>query len=99
MNGLLLYTTGGGDGSLGGLCSLADKKYFEGIIISSIKDSDWCSADPVCINSEAQGPQRSNMAACHNCLLIPETACDNFNSLLDRDLIINKEYGFFKDLL
>ncbi len=95
MNGVLIYTTGEGDGSLGGLCSLGSAKNLEPVIMEALKKALWCSSDPICIDGEGQGPQRANMAACHNCLLLAETACDNFNSVLDRNLLIDKNIGLF----
>jgi hypothetical protein len=35
-----------------------------------------------------QGPDSCNLAACHNCALVPETACERFNRFLDRGLVI-----------
>jgi hypothetical protein len=40
-----------------------------------------------------------NLAACHACVLAPETSCQHFNSLLDRALLVgapdNPELGYF----
>lgn len=101
MNGLLIYTIGGGDGSLGGLSSLSDSDDLEKIIVNALVDSIWCSSDPICIQSEGQGNGLCNLAACHNCLLIPETSCESFNILLDRGLLSEREggCGFFSDLI
>lgn len=64
--------------------------------------AQWCSADPVCMEmgrGSGQGPDSLNLAACHGCCLVPETACEEFNRLLDRGLLIgpfdNPEIGFF----
>jgi hypothetical protein len=52
----------------------------------------------------AQGTLGSNLAACHNCCLIPETACDYFNQELDRALLVGDLHnptgfkGFFSSL-
>ena len=35
-----------------------------------------------------QGPDSLNLAACHCCALLPETACEEFNRLLDRGVVI-----------
>lgn len=48
----------------------------------------WCSADPVCRESTGSGTDGANLAACHNCLLLPETSCELFNTGLDRLCII-----------
>ena len=63
--------------------------------------SSWCSVDPVCSeigSSTGQGPNSSNLSACHNCALVPETSCEMFNSFLDRTLVTgdykNRSIGF-----
>ena len=47
-----------------------------------------------------QGPDSLNLAACHNCALVPETACEEFNRFLDRGIVIrglgNTDMGFFR---
>jgi hypothetical protein len=48
-----------------------------------------------------QGPDALNLAACHNCAIIPETACEHFNRFLDRGLVIGDGgglLGFFSGL-
>jgi len=44
-----------------------------------------------------------NQAACHSCLLVPETACELFNLLLDRATLVgtpqDRGVGFFSNLL
>lgn len=49
--------------------------------------------------TERQGPDGLNLAACHSCAHLPETACENFNVLLDRGLLIgsltDSGIGFF----
>ena len=103
MNGILIYTIGGGDGSLGGLSNLADGDDLEKIIIQSLIDTVWCSSDPICIQSEGQGNGLCNLAACHNCLLLPETCCESFNILLDRKLLNGGDdqsnCGYFGNLI
>jgi hypothetical protein len=43
--------------------------------------------------------ERCNLAACHNCGLVPGTACEEFNRLLDRALLVGSlsepSLGFF----
>ena len=38
--------------------------------------------------SQGQGLDALNLAACHACALLPETSCVAFNSLLDRVLLV-----------
>jgi len=43
--------------------------------------------------------QQFNGAACHACTLLPETCCENMNSLLDREMIdhtLRGNTGFIK---
>ncbi len=62
-----------------------------------------CSNDPVCILSEGQGRDALNLAACHACVLLPETSCEEFNVFLDRGLVVgtfeNNDLGYFSDWL
>lgn len=89
MYGILLYTASGdSEGSLGGLVRQGQTGRIEDTIIAAIKNAKWCSADPVCIQSPGQGPDSCNLAACHNCALLPETCCETGNRLLDRALVV-----------
>lgn len=88
MYGMLLYTASGdSEGSLGGLVSQGQPGRLEKILNRIIENSKWCSSDPVCIESKGQGTDSMNLAACHNCTLLPETSCEHNNQLLDRALI------------
>lgn len=103
MLGLLIYTASGdSEGTLGGLVSQAEPNKLQTLFSSAIRRSGWCSNDPVCIESPARGPNSLNMAACHGCMLLPETSCEEGNRLLDRALLIgtpsNPEGGFFTKL-
>ena len=104
MSGILIYTADGdSEGSLGGLVKQGDPSILPKIFINAIKRARWCSYDPVCINSGGQGRKSQNLAACHSCVLLPETSCEEFNVLLDRSCIVgkldNKEIGFFKEYI
>jgi len=50
------------------------------------------------IGESGQGPDSCNLAACHCCALVPETACEEFNRFLDRGLVVgtfrNPEIGY-----
>ncbi len=100
MYGILIYTASGdSEGSLGGLVKQAEPEFFEKIVDKAIENARWCSTDPVCIESKGQGTDSLNLAACHNCSLLPETSCEFSNRLLDRALVIGtlneKDLGFF----
>jgi hypothetical protein len=100
MAGVLIYTAAGdSDGTLGGLIRLGKKELLEPIILKALEKATWCSSDPVCAEAEFQGTDNCNKAACHNCAIISETSCEEFNRFLDRSLVINnsneKNIGFF----
>lgn len=102
MHGLLIYTaSSSGDGSLGGLVRSGEPGRFEEIILKALQKATWCSDDPVCIESTGQGLDSCNLAACYNCALLPETACENGNKFLDRGLVIGTldepRTGFFRN--
>ena len=99
--GVLIYTASGdSEGSLGGLVRQGLPGKFEVIIQHALNEATWCASDPVCIQSMGQGQDGCNLAACHNCALLPETSCENKNMLLDRGLMIgtldDQSIGFFK---
>ncbi len=102
MSGILIYTVGGdSEGSMGGLVRMGRPGFFEGTFKRALIKSSWCSVDPVCSeigSSTGQGPNSSNLSACHNCALVPETSCEMFNSFLDRTLVTgdykNRSIGF-----
>jgi len=105
MFGVLIYTAAGdSEGSLGGLVRMAEPGVLEVIIRKAIDSSNWCSSDPICREQGekgGQGPYGMNMAACHNCALLPETSCECFNTLLDRGAVTSKDLdgsGFFDSI-
>ncbi len=100
MAGILIYTASGdSEGSLGGLVRQGLPGKIEKIIQHALSEAKWCASDPVCIQSPGQGQSGCNLAACHNCALLPETSCENKNKLLDRGVLIgtldNPGLGFF----
>lgn len=103
MSGVLIYTADGdSEGTMGGLVRMGKQMYIEPVIKKALDSAKWCSSDPVCMemgNSKGQGPDSCNLAACHNCALVPETACEEFNRFLDRGIVIgtieNPSLGFF----
>lgn len=104
MYGVLIYTSGSGsDASLGGLVRQGQPGRLETLILKAIESISWCADDPVCISSKGQGPDGCNLAACHNCCLLPETCCETGNRFLDRAMLIgnpafNKRFGYFDEL-
>jgi len=82
--GVLLYAVQpGGDGTLGGLISLADS--FDRILDGALEDVATCSNDPLCAESPSAG---ADGAACYSCLLVSETSCEHRNRGLDRLLLV-----------
>lgn len=104
MAGLLIYTAAGdSEGTMGGLVRMGQPQLFDPLLRQAVRKAQWCSADPVCMELGAhggQGPNSCNLAACHNCALVPETACEEFNRFLDRGVVTgtveNRSLGFFK---
>ena len=104
MCGVLIYTASGdSEGSMGGLVRQGGQGLFENIVMRAVQKASWCSSDPVCIESNGQGAENSNLAACHSCCLLPETSCEEGNRLLDRGLLVGNpgepNIGFFSTLL
>ncbi len=104
MQGVLIYTASGdSEGSLGGLVRRGEPSLLSSTISKAMIEASWCSSDPVCIESEHQKGYAANLAACHSCVLLPETSCEKGNRLLDRGLLTGKpdnpEIGFFGSLL
>lgn len=104
MAGILIYTASGdSEGSLGGLVRQGLPDKIKNIIKRAIDEASWCSSDPVCIQSSGQGLFGSNLSACHNCALLPETSCEDKNMFLDRALLIGtldeegSGIGYFTD--
>ena len=104
MHGILIYTSSSdADGTLGGLARQAEPDLFSGILLGAIDSISWCSSDPLCINGITSTSETLNMAACHSCVLVPETSCELFNRFLDRTMLIGSQAdsvpGFFEDLI
>ena len=98
MNGVLIYTgSPDSEGSLGGLVRLAAPALIQDAVIRAIRHARWCGSDPVCLETDpAQSGERISGAACHCCLLVPETACEKFNRELDRTMLVGDAEGRWK---
>ncbi|WP_084285233.1 DUF1998 domain-containing protein [Solirubrobacter soli] len=100
---VLIYTAAGdAEGTMGGLVRMGKPDYLEDVLDAALRGATWCASDPVCMEigmSSGQGPDSCNLAACHSCALVPETACEEFNRFLDRGLVVgtpnHPELGFF----
>ncbi len=87
---------------MGGLVRMGRPGRLEGVFLRALERSRWCSTDPVCIESQGQGPDSCNLAACHSCALLPETSCEEQNRLLDRGLLVgtlsSPDLGYFSTI-
>ncbi|MFF8634421.1 DrmB family protein [Streptomyces pilosus] len=104
MAGVLVYTaTSDSAGSLGGLVAQGEPAPLDRAVRSAIRRAEWCSSDPLCMEAEASGSIGTNLAACHACVMLPETSCEHNNILLDRALLVGTPdepaVGFFQRVL
>ena len=88
--GILIYTgSSDSDGTLGGLVEAGSRlsDYLERVCVDYV----LCSNDPVCAEHTPETSLDNRPlhgAACHGCLLIAETSCEQRNDFLDRALVI-----------
>jgi hypothetical protein len=100
---VLIYTAAGdAEGTMGGLVRMGKPTYLEDVLDAALRGASWCASDPVCMeigSRSGQGPDSCNLAVCHSCGLVPETACEEFNRFLDRGVLVgtteNPRIGFF----
>ncbi len=87
--GVLIHTDSpDSEGTLGGLVRQGTPDRLRDTLVGMLRDARWCSSDPVCITGTMTLSTPRNGAACHACLLAPETSCEHFNTLLDRALLV-----------
>jgi hypothetical protein len=88
--GILLYTgTPDAEGTLGGLVEAG--RHIGRHLRAALDLGRLCSNDPVCAQHDPQSPHECRFlhgAACHGCLLIAETSCEQHNDFLDRALVV-----------
>uniref|UniRef100_A0A7V2ZKR1 MrfA-like Zn-binding domain-containing protein n=1 Tax=Ignavibacterium album TaxID=591197 RepID=A0A7V2ZKR1_9BACT len=99
MQGVLIYTVAGSEGSYGGLIKQSNPQSFKKILQSALFRCNDCASDPVCYHSDGQGIGGLNLAACYSCSLLPETSCEDFNCFLDRAILIDEQFGYFGEKL
>lgn len=104
MAGILIYTaTSDSAGSLGGLVSMTEQSRLETSLAEALDRASWCGQDPLCIESDSHGVDALNLAACHSCLLVPETCCTHANTFLDRALLVGTdeepELAYFRAMI
>lgn len=86
--GILIYTgSSDAEGTLGGLVQAGReiKKY----MLLALERGRLCSNDPICAHHTPITHDHQPLlgSACHGCLLIAETSCEQANSFLDRALV------------
>lgn len=101
MAGILLYAASAdSEGSLGGLVDLGTKERFPNLIHNALENAKRCSSDPLCADHQPDVHATINGAACHACVLAPETSCEAFNRFLDRNFLVPtmaySEMAYFK---
>lgn len=88
--GVLLYTgSSDAEGTLGGLIQVGRNIHKH--IRNAIRSGELCSNDPVCAQHQPANQHEHRFlhgAACHGCLLISETSCEQHNEFLDRTLVV-----------
>jgi len=88
--GILLYTgSSDAEGTLGGLIQVARRIHEH--VRSALNSAELCSNDPVCSQHDPRNENEKRYlhgAACHGCLLIAETSCEQHNDFLDRTLVV-----------
>ncbi|MFO1419610.1 MAG: DUF1998 domain-containing protein [Candidatus Competibacteraceae bacterium] len=101
--GILLYTASAdAEGTLGGLMKAGERIHHH--LRAALDWGRLCGNDPVCAQHKPDDPHERRFlhgAACHGCLLIAETSCEQFNDFLDRTLVIptvdSQAAAFFPD--
>jgi len=100
--GILLYTgSPDSEGTLGGL--IQEGRRIHEHMRHALTRAELCSNDPVCAHHQPDNLHERRFlhgAACHGCLLIAETSCEQQNDYLDRSLVVptveNRGVEFFR---
>lgn len=95
MCGVLIYTTDGAEGSMGGLVWQGQPALIEDIIRKAMQRALNCASDPICWENEDQ----LNYAACFSCAMVSETSCEKRNVGLDRKILVDADFGFFRGFI
>jgi len=89
--GILLYTgSPDAEGTLGGLVETG--RQIDRHLRAALELGKLCSNDPVCAQHDPENNHERRFllgAACHGCLLIAETSCEQRNDFLDRALVVS----------
>jgi len=96
MYGCLIFTCEGEEGSMGGLIAQTREDNLNGLVTSALYRATVCNSDPLCWESEGQGLFELNLASCFSCSLVSETSCEQRNLYLDRRMLIDEKFGYFR---
>jgi hypothetical protein len=90
MAGVLIYTAApDSEGTLGGLVGLGDPEELGRHISAALAEAKLCASDPLCAEHvPSQQGLTLHGAACHACMLAPETSCERGNRYLDRSVLV-----------
>ena len=85
---LILTSSSDAEGTLGGLVEAARR--IKDYVQKALELASLCSNDPICAHHHPGEHDHAPMlgSACHGCLLVPETSCEQRNEFLDRALIV-----------
>ncbi|HKV40880.1 MAG TPA: DUF1998 domain-containing protein [Blastocatellia bacterium] len=102
--GILIYTgTSDAKGTLGGLFQTG--RDIKRHLHRALETASLCSNDPICAyHAPGEHDQRTLLgSACHGCILIAETSCEQHNDYLDRSLVVPTVEGlaaeFFESVI
>jgi len=87
--GILIFTgSSDAEGTLGGLVEAARR--IKDFVRRALEQASLCSNDPICAHHQPGEHDHAPLlgAACHGCLLAPETSCEQRNEFLDRALVV-----------
>lgn len=87
--GILIFTgSSDAEGTLGGLVEAARR--MKDFVRKALELASLCSNDPICAHHHPGEHDHAPLlgAACHGCVLVPETSCEQRNEFLDRALVV-----------
>lgn len=102
MAGILIYTAAtDSEGTLGGLVKQGELETLERHIRMALEHAALCASDPTCAEHTPSTDGISlHGAACHACMFVPETSCEQGNRYLDRTVLvqtfIDEDLHFFE---
>jgi hypothetical protein len=92
--GILIYTgSSDAEGTLGGMVQAG--REIRRYMLMALEHGRLCSNDPICAHhTPMQHDQQPLLgSACHGCLLLAETSCEQANNFLDRSLVVQTIEG------